>query len=259
MEPKPPIRDRAKALRPVQLVPNMMTLGAICAGLTSIRFAFDGNVVLSISLIMLAAVLDGLDGPTARLLKSETAIGAELDSLADFLNFGVAPGILLYRWALQDGRSGGWIAVLIFAICCALRLARFNVSSRAEPKGLPKLTFTGVPAPGGALLALLPLVLGRTFPGLVGPWLSICTGLWLVAVGLMMISRMPTPSPRMLRISREKAPYFMVGLIGFTAAFLTWHWPVLLSIQLAYLVVLARFALHPPRTRPAIEEEDDES
>ena len=119
-------RAPLRSMRPIQMLPNLMTLGAICAGLTSVRFAFDGNAGLSMSLIVLAAVLDGLDGTVARLLKSESEIGAELDSLADFVNFGVAPGLLLYLWALQSGRSAGWIAVLIFAICCAMRLARFS-------------------------------------------------------------------------------------------------------------------------------------
>ncbi len=150
MSEQPPRRERGTVLSLVHLLPNLMTLGAVCAGMTSIRFAIEGQVVTSMSLIVLAAVLDGLDGPTARFLKSESAIGAELDSLADFINFGVAPGLLLYLWALHDGRSAGWIGVLIYGVCCAYRLARFNVASRIETT-TPKTTFTGVPAPGAAL------------------------------------------------------------------------------------------------------------
>jgi len=123
---RPPGRGKAQAaaLNMVQLLPNLITLGAGCAGLTAIRLAFDGHVATSVSLIMLAALLDLLDGFTARLLQSTSAIGAELDSLVDIVNFGVAPGLVLYIWALDGWRSSGWIAVLIFAICAALRLAR---------------------------------------------------------------------------------------------------------------------------------------
>lgn len=242
--PHPPVRTRV--LRPIQLLPNMLTLAAICAGLTSMRMAFDGNVALSMALIVLAALLDGLDGPTARLLKSESAIGAELDSLADFVNFGVAPGLLLYLWVLEGGRSVGWIAVLIYAICCALRLARFNVSKRDEAE-TPKVTFTGVPAPGGALLVLLPLVVSQIWPELGTPALPFLTGAWLVAVGLMMISRMPTPSLKMLRVSRDRAPYLMVGAVALLAASFTWPWPLLLLVELGYLVLLIRCVLRPPK------------
>ena len=246
MEPRPPVRTRT-GLRPFQLVPNLLTLAAICAGLTSMRMAFDGNVALSMSLIVLAAVLDGLDGPAARLLKSESAIGAELDSLADFVNFGVAPGLLLYLWVLEGGRSAGWIAVLIYAICCALRLARFNVSQKESPAAPKKATFTGVPAPGGALLVLLPLVFSQIWPGSYASWLPFLTGAWLVAVGMMMISRMPTPSFRMIRVSRERAPYLLVGAVALLAASFTWPWPLLLLAELGYLAVLLRFALRPPK------------
>ncbi|GHF72693.1 CDP-diacylglycerol--serine O-phosphatidyltransferase [Seohaeicola zhoushanensis] len=239
---------RRMPVRPIQMLPNMMTLGAICAGLTSIRFAMDGNAVLAMSLIVLAAVLDALDGMLARFLKSESAIGAELDSLADFVNFGVAPGMLLYIWVLQHSRSLGWIAVLIYCLCCCMRLARYNVTSKAEP-GVTRVVFTGVPAPGGAVLALLPLVLQQNMPELIDPVMSQITAVWLVLVGLMMISRITTPSLKLIRISRDKAPFMMVGVLGVMAAFLTWPWPLLLLAEFGYLAVLARFALkrHPDR------------
>ena len=242
MEPAP--KKRAP-LRPVQLLPNLMTLSAICAGLTAIRFAVDGNVTLSVALIAFAALLDGLDGAMARLLKSESALGAELDSLADFLNFGVAPALILYLWALPDSRSGGWIAALIYAICCALRLARFNVVSKAGKTGKSGW-FQGVPAPGGALLVLLPLVVTRNFPGMIEAALPAFTGIWLLVVGFLMISRVATPSFKLMRISREKAPMLMVALMALAAAAFTWPWPVLLLAQIAYLVILARVAIKPP-------------
>lgn len=234
-----------RRLRVIQLLPNMMTLAAICAGLTAMRFAFEGDAVRAMFLIVLAAVLDGLDGPTARLLKSESAIGAELDSLADFFNFGVAPALLLYLWMLEEGRAVGWIAVLVYAICCALRLARFNVHSRDENRPRSAL-FMGVPAPGAALLVLLPLVLSQVVPTALDPVLPGFTSLWLVAVGLMMISRMPTPSAKMIRINRDHVRYLLVGVVAFAGALFTWPWPVLLLVELGYLALLARFAFRRP-------------
>ena len=244
-----PRSQKRTRLRPVQLLPNLLTLGALCAGLTAIRFAEDGNVTYSVALIALAALLDGLDGAVARLLKSESAMGAELDSLADFLNFGVAPALILYLWALPDSRSGGWIAALVYAICCALRLARYNVGDKAK-NGKKSALFQGVPAPGGALLVLLPLVLAHIVPDLIAPILPVFTGLWLLVVGFLMISRRPTPSFRLLRISRDKAPMFMVGLMALAAAAFTWPWPVLLLAQIAYLLILIRFAVIPPSQEP---------
>ncbi|UYV38447.1 CDP-alcohol phosphatidyltransferase family protein [Rhodobacteraceae bacterium D3-12] len=244
-DPDTPPGKRAP-LRAVQLLPNLLTLGALCAGLSAIRFAVHGNLTLAVALIALAALLDGLDGAMARLLKSESAMGAELDSLADFLNFGVAPALMLYLWALPDSRSGGWIAALIYAICCALRLARYNVGDKAAA-GKKSAWFQGVPAPGAALLALLPLVMFQVMPGVVTPILPFFTGLWLVIVGLLMIARNPTPSFKLLRISRDKAPFFMVALMGIAATAFTWPWPVLLVAQIAYLFILARFALKPPQ------------
>lgn len=246
----PPPKKRAP-LRPVQLLPNLMTLSAICAGLTAIRFAVDGNVTLSVALIAFAALLDGLDGAMARLLKSESALGAELDSLADFLNFGVAPALILYLWALPDSRSGGWIAALIYAICCALRLARFNVVDKSRERGSKQSGwFQGVPAPGGALLVLLPLVVTRNFPGMIEAALPAFTGIWLLVVGFLMISRLPTPSFKLLRISRDKAPLLMVALMALTAAAFTWPWPILLIAQIAYLGLLVRVAIKPPAHTP---------
>lgn len=235
----------SRRLRAVQLIPNTMTLGAIGAGLTALRLALEGNVELSVALIVLAAVLDGLDGAMARLLKSESAIGAELDSLADFVNFGAVPGLMVYLALLQDWRGIGWIAVLIYSICCGLRLARFNVESRTKPAQATQY-FVGVPAPGAALLVLFPLVLSRLVSDTDVPWLGYLTAFWLIMTGLLMISRVPSPSFKSVRVPRDKAPFLMVGLIAVAAAFLTWPWPSLIMIQMGYGAVLIRFALRPP-------------
>lgn len=218
----------------IQLVPNLLTLAAICAGLTALRLAFHGNFELAVSLIVLAAGLDGVDGRIARMLGSESDIGAELDSLADFLNFGVVPAMIVYLWALQDLRGIGWIAALIFAICCVMRLARFNVGMKSETQG-PKEYFVGVPAPAGALLALLPLFAAFMAPSL--PRLpDAAVSLYLVAVGALMISRLPTWSLKTSTIYAENARFVLVGVIAALAALITFPWETLVLADAAYLV-----------------------
>lgn len=151
--------DPPRELLLLKLLPNLVSILALCSGLTAIRFAIAGNFGLAILLIGTAAALDGLDGRLARMLKSESAIGAELDSLCDFVNFGVTPALVLYLWGLRAETSLGWIAVLVYAVCCMLRLARFNVGSRVEGEPAEKTVFIGVPSPAGAMLALVPMYL----------------------------------------------------------------------------------------------------
>lgn len=219
----------------IALLPNLVTLAAICAGLTAIRFGFHGDYQRAVLLILLAGILDGVDGRLARLLKSESKMGAELDSLADFVNFGVAAPLLVYLFALQDLRSAGWIAVLIFAVCCVMRLARFNVDSRAaQDAGDKPLHFVGVPAPAGALLAMLPMFLSFLFDAApIMPPMAVAA--WLVFVGMMMISRIPTYSFKMITISRRKVPFFMLGAMVLIAAVLTYLWVILVVLDLLYV------------------------
>ena len=228
--------DRSRRLSLQQLLPNLITLGAICAGLTAMRLSIEGRISEAVGLILLAAVLDGLDGRMARMLRTESAIGAELDSLADFMNFGVAVGLLTYVSTLHEQSSLGWIAVLIYVICCVLRLARFNVGAKAEPAAASS-GFTGVPSPAGAMLALMPLAYERAFPhwpdlpGLV-------VAVWLIAVALMLISRVPTPSLKLLRIGSDKLPYLLVMIVAAAAILITWPWETLLLLNFGYLAVL---------------------
>ncbi|WP_264211372.1 CDP-alcohol phosphatidyltransferase family protein [Leisingera thetidis] len=222
----------------IQLMPNMMTIGAICAGLSAIRFGVYGNYTLAVLMILLAAVLDGLDGRLARALHSESKMGAELDSLADFLNFGVATPMVIYLWALQDVRGVGWISVLVFSVCCVVRLARFNVSTKSEeaPKGRSGY-FDGIPSPAGALLALLPMFVSFAVDGaVVLPELLIC--LHMVVIGLAMISHIQTWSPKAVKISRENVKYLLVGFAFMAAALLTYAWTVLVVLCLGYVAMV---------------------
>ncbi|KIC37771.1 CDP-diacylglycerol--serine O-phosphatidyltransferase [Leisingera sp. ANG-M7] len=224
----------------IQLMPNLMTIGAICAGLSAIRFAISGNFKLAVMLILLAAVLDGLDGRLARALRSVSKMGAELDSLADFLNFGVATPMVIYLWALQDMRGIGWISVLVFSVCCVVRLARFNVSSKSEDEA-PKLRkgyFEGIPSPAGALLALLPMFASFAYGGREPVLHELLICLTMVLVGLAMISHIPTWSPKAVKISRENVKYLLVGFAFMAAALLTYAWTVLVVLCLAYVAMV---------------------
>lgn len=244
--PRKPASDMAL----FQLLPNMMTLAAICAGLSAIRFGEQGNYVLSVQLILAAAVLDGLDGRLARLINSDSSMGAELDSLADFLNFGVAPPLILFFWALEDTRSLGWISVLIFAVCCVLRLSRFNVAAKSEKTSDNVAFFQGVPAPAGALLAMLPMFVSFAFADApLVPDLVICGH--LVLVGLLMISSIPTWSFKKTRVSRRSVKYFLVGGTIIGAAVLTYPWETLIALCLAYVGTVLWALTTPPKPKPA--------
>jgi len=230
--------EQKPQLRLIQLLPNLMTIAAICFGVTAIRFAIDGNFEIAVKLVLLAGVLDALDGQVARLLGSESAFGAELDSLADFVNFGVAPALIIYLWGLQDIRSMGWIAALSFAICCGLRLARFNVANKSGLPPADKRFFMGVPAPAGAFLAFLPMFVAFSWrePGIVaGP--IICAQ--LIVVGLLMVSRLPTPSFKAVTIYRKNMMFHFVGFGVAVAAALTHLWLMLAACSVVYLAIIA--------------------
>lgn len=231
---EPQGNDRKAEIRLICLLPSLLTIAAICAGLSAIRFGYEGNYETAVRLVLAACVLDGLDGRVARLINQTTAMGAELDSLADFLNFGVAPALIIHSWALQDFRSTGWIAALFYAICCVLRLARFNVSDRAEPDAAPTSFFVGIPSPAGAILALLPLVMSfavSTMPLLPAP---VIAG-HLCLIGLLMISRFPTYSFKNMKINRSNAKFFLLGAAVMAAALLTFLWATLTLLSIAYI------------------------
>lgn len=186
-----------------KLIPNLITVAATCAGLTGVRFALDEKWEYAVIAVGVAAVLDGLDGRMARLLKSASDFGAELDSLSDFVAFGVSPALILYFWSLDALGGIGWAITLFLAICCALRLARFNTSIGKLPPYAYNY-FTGVPAPMGAALALLPMIASFEFGReVVGH--PVLLAVWTTLVALLMVSRLPTYSFKKIKI-----PHFMV-------------------------------------------------
>ncbi len=220
------------------MVPNLVTLLALCAGLTSIRMTFEGRYELAIYFILASAVLDGLDGRIARYLRSTSKFGAELDSLSDFLSFGVAPAFLLFGWILHEVKSFGWMAALLFAIAGALRLARFNVMLDKEKPAWQANFFTGVPAPAGAISVLLPLYLEQsmvTVPKGLGPVVA----LYVVLIALLMVSRIPTFSGKKLgRVRRDLVLPLLVGIVAVVALFASFPFEMLAAVTVAYLALI---------------------
>ncbi len=231
-------RRVVKDLPLTRLLPNMLTLLSLCSGLTGMRFALQDKWEQAVLAIVIAAIFDVLDGRVARLLNIASKFGAELDSLSDAISFGVAPGFILYQWTLKDAGGIGWIAVLVYAVCTALRLARFN--TMLEDHTAPawaKSYFTGVPAPGGAGLALLPLMVVLEYgPDFELP--SVGIALWIIVVGGLMVSRLPTFSMKGLRVAPVwVAPIFALAVL-LIAALITNTWLVLSCIGAAYLLSL---------------------
>ncbi len=221
-----------------RLIPNMLTVLALCAGLTSIRFALDQRWEMAVFAIVVAAVLDGLDGRIARLLDSTSKFGAELDSLSDFVSFGVAPAILLYYWTLQDAGGTGWVISLLFGVCVALRLARFN--TRIDNADLPAWTsrfFVGVPAPAGAGLSLIPVFATLLFgPGVFDN--PIFVGACTVIVALLMVSRLPTFSMKRVRVPHHLVVPTLAGVGLLAAVLVSMPWLTLLVLDLIYLATI---------------------
>jgi CDP-diacylglycerol--serine O-phosphatidyltransferase len=225
------------------LVPNFFTLLGLCAGLTSIRMSIEGRYDLALAAIVFAALLDGIDGRVARLLKASSRFGAELDSLADFVNFGVAPAFLLFNWGVKEAdlRSFGWICLMIFALASAMRLARFNVAADEEVPKWQKNYFTGMPTPAAAIVVLLPFYLERIGAiGTLGPGTLVPSVIYVLVIAFLMVSTIPTYSGKLLgeRISRELVlPIFMLA-VGFVALLVTYPYGTLTGGTLLYLAVI---------------------
>ncbi len=233
-------RQRFRAIPVRTLLPNLITLLALCAGLTGIRLAYEGKLELALAAIVFAAALDGIDGRVARLIKGQSKFGAELDSLADFVNFGVAPALILYSWGLHDFKNAGWIAALVFAICASLRLARFNVM--IEDPDRPAWTgnfFTGVPAPAGAITVLLPIYVNLLGLPYSMPLTSFAL-LYTLAIAFLMVSRLPVFSGKRVgkRVPPEMVLPVFVLVVLFIALLISFPWEVLTIGTLCYLASL---------------------
>ena len=224
------------------MIPNVMTLIALCLGLTAIRLALVGDYKIATACIIAAAMIDMVDGRLARLLKAESPMGAQLDSLSDFVNFGIAPILMIYLWGLSDDGRTGWTAVLVYSVCCALRLARFNVAheDEGEQPAWQRKFFVGVPSPSAAGLIMLPMLLANAEIIDLRDVAPIVIWLVLIIVGLLMVSRLPTFSGRSLagNVRRDFVLPFMLG-VGFLAIMLsTFPWHALVGLGIAYIISL---------------------
>jgi CDP-diacylglycerol--serine O-phosphatidyltransferase len=232
---------RRRRFRPIpvrMLVPNVITLLAICAGLTAIRLSTEGRMELAVAAIVFAAMLDGIDGRVARMIKGQSKFGAELDSLADFVNFGVAPGLILYFWQLHELHNGGWIAAMVFAISGGLRLARFNATMDDPNKpAFAANYFTGVPAPAGAITVLLPIYLA--FLGIPMPP-AVLTAFYTLLIAFLMVSRLPVFSGKTvrMRVPPELVLPVFVSVIFFIALLIGYPWHILSAGSVLYLLSL---------------------
>lgn len=248
------------------LLPNAITLLALCSGMTAIRMAIHGKFELAVLALIIAMLLDGLDGLIARLVKGESSLGAQLDSLSDIVSFGVTPPLILYLWSQGSIRGLSWSIGLLFASCCALRLARFNIEhhestdDEATPSQSKSHHFNGVPAPAAAYMALLPIYLNQVF-GVMGdvfrsPWFI---SLNLVVISLAMVSRVPTPSLKAFgsNIDPDHAVIGLAMLVFLAALATNFPWHILLFLYLAYIIMMAMAVVHAKRARNRVAQENE--
>ena len=237
------------------LLPNILTLGWLCLGISSIKFSIDGNFSLAVTLILLSAILDALDGRVARLIKGTSEFGKELDSLTDFVSFGIAPVLILYFWELNSFGKLGWAIALIFSVCCVLRLARFNLTKTDHEDEWKNNFFEGVPSPAGGLIILTPLIYELTqfdfnlnFK-IITPFLTVLTA-------LLLVSKIPTLSLKKISISSKTTVFLLltVGIIFISLLFYTFETLLifniiyLLSIPISYLIFKNQQKKHSTKT-----------
>ena len=242
--------ERLEDLSIGKLVPSTITLMALASGITAIRFAVEDSKdkwAIAVALIIAAMIFDMLDGRAARLLGADSRFGAQLDSLADLVSFGVAPAVILYKWSLHDIGNGGWVAALVFCAASAIRLARFNVEQvrdEGATKGNPY--FTGMPTPAAACMVLLPLLISFQFPDtfMHQAWVSV---LFIAVTSVLMVSRLPTPSIKYMKLQRQHRVAAFIVFAALGAALIKWPWATMTGGLVIYVCTIpfAIFAHHP--------------
>jgi len=219
------------------ILPNMLTLIGVCIGLTSIRFALDGRYEFAIIAIIIAAVIDGLDGRIARLIKGTSKVGKELDSLTDMISFGVAPAFIMYFWKLNELGRFGWLVCLIYVICVALRLARFNVNTGGEPSWRDNF-FEGVPSPAGGILVLTPLIFSMSSIEVFKIDYAIIVPIFFIVTSFLLISKFPSYSFKKIVIQRKATIFLLFGIVLFFGLLLIYPFNVISLSALIYLTML---------------------
>ena len=228
---------------PKSLLPNALTIFGVCLGLSSIKFAIDLNYSIAVIAIGFAAILDTLDGRVARLIKGTSKVGKELDSLTDVISFGVAPGFIIYFWALNEIGKFGWMFVLIYAVCCALRLARFNLTTIEESETWKINFFEGVPSPAAAGLVLLPLILSLS--GLVKfENYAILSSVAILTTSILMVSKVPTYSLKRILIPRKLAIFLLLGIGIYVSLLIFYTFETLFFTGVLYILLIPISYLH---------------
>ena len=252
------VADKKKAR---MILPNMLTLIGVCIGLTSIRFALDGRFEFAIIAIIFAALIDGLDGRIARLIKGTSKVGKELDSLTDMISFGVAPAFIMYFWKLNSLGRFGWLLCLVFVICVALRLARFNVNSNQEPSWRDNF-FEGVPSPAGGILVLTPLIISLSGFNFIKLNYDLIVPIFFVVTSFLLISKFPSYSFKKIIIPRRTTIFLLFGIVLFFGLLLIYTFNVIAISTIVYLILLPVSYLHYQKIKKKhekdkIQDEDD--
>ena len=237
------------------ILPNMLTLIGVCIGLTSIRFALDGRFEFAVVAIILAAVIDGLDGRIARLIKGTSKVGKELDSLTDMISFGVAPAFIMYFWKLNTLGRFGWLVCLIYVICVALRLARFNVNSSQEPSWRDNF-FEGVPSPAGGILVLTPLIFSMTNFEFIPINYDIVVPIFFIATSFLLISKFPSYSFKKIVIQRKTTIFLLFGIVLFFGLLLIYPFNVIAISAIVYLLMLPISFFHYQKLKKQNEDQN---
>ena len=244
------------------ILPNMLTLIGVCIGLTSIRFALDEKFEFAIIAIIFAALIDGLDGRIARLIKGTSKVGKELDSLTDMISFGVAPAFIMYFWKLNTLGRFGWLVCLIYVICVALRLARFNVNSNQDPSWKDNF-FEGVPSPAGGILVLTPLIISLTDFNYIQLNYDVLVPAFFIITSLLLISKFPSYSLKKIVIQRKATIFLLFGIVLFFGLLLIYPFNIIAISAVVYLLILPISFFHYQKLKKqnqdkdTIEEDDD--
>ena len=244
------------------ILPNMLTLIGVCIGLTSIRFALDEKYEFAIIAIIFAALIDGLDGRIARLIKGTSKVGKELDSLTDMISFGVAPAFIMYFWKLNTLGRFGWLLCLIYVICVALRLARFNINSNQEPSWKDNF-FEGVPSPAGGILVLTPLIFSTSGFDFINLNYDVITPLFFIITSFLLISKFPSYSFKKIVIPRKTTIFLLFGIVLFFGLVLVYPFNVISISAIIYLLMLPISFIHYQKLKKqneghnSLDEEDD--
>ena len=244
------------------ILPNMLTLIGVCIGLSSIRFALDGKFEFAIIAIMFAALIDGLDGRIARLIKGTSKVGKELDSLTDMISFGVAPAFIMYFWKLNTLGRFGWLLCLVYVVCVALRLARFNINTGQIPTWKDNF-FEGVPSPAGGILVLMPLIISLSGFELFNINYDVIVPIFFIITSLLLISKFPTYSFKKIVIQRKTTIFLLFGIVLFFGLLLIYTFNVIAISGIIYLSLIPISFFHFQKLRKIhendkIQDDDDQ-